>query len=190
MQVKEGAKMQVKEHRFNAKDLLARAKLCNDLTPEREERLHRLRDRMTPFISEIVQESYARLREASLLRDLTVDQEVSEEEMIRLIQAIFIKPLDEATVKEIYALGRKQMEQNFPIEVVSGLIFIVSRQLVDRLFRFCDDPKVLKEDIEAVLAVIGFKLQILQRAFLDRELEMFCKITGMSPKLIEQLSRV
>lgn len=182
--------MQVKEQHFNAKDLLAHAKACNGLTPEMEERFHQLREKITPLIPELVHESYEHLREASLLRDLTVDQGVSEEETSRLIQAIFTQPFDEATVEEIYALGRRQMEQHFPFEVVSGLISLVSRRLVDRLFQISRDREELKRNIEAVLAAIAFNLQILQRAFLDRELERFCKITGMSPKLIEQLSRV
>ncbi len=182
--------MQLKEHVLNFQKLLQHAKRCNGLTPEMERHLETLRPRLVPLVREVIEESYALLDSHDLLKGIHASQADLQRETTQLIEEIFTKPFDEENARAIYQLGQRQMDQNLPIELIGGLLSLVGRKLIDKLFQQHGGQEKLREEVEAVLAALAFNLQILQRAFLDRELKRFCQVTGMSPKLIEQLSRV
>ncbi len=172
-------------------------KYCKDfsgLTPEREALLKEVKDDVTPYLSSVTDAFYNELSKIKKAEPFLEGKlEGLKKTHESWLKGIFSDDFDDDYTKYIYHVGDVHVTIKLPVEFMAGAMTQILRNLTPVLIKlYADDLQKLEAVTEAVVAALGFNLQIMQESYqlssLSAELEKFLKITGMSRKLFDNLA--
>lgn len=110
------------------------------------------------------------------------------------LKGLFTQDFDDDYTKMLYHVGDVHVKIALPVEFMAGAMTQIQRNMTPILFDlFGENPARLIAITEAIIAALGFSLQIMQESYqsstLSSELDKFLKITGMSRILFNNLAK-
>lgn len=180
---------------INITELTTYCKAFSGLTPEREALLKEIGDELIPHLSFVTDAFYAELDKIERAKPfLEGRMEGLKETHEAWLKGIFIQDFNDDYTKMLYHVGDVHVKIALPVEFMAGAMTQIQRNMTPILFDlFSADSARLVEITQAIIAALGFSLQIMQESYqsstLTSELEKFLKITGMSRVLFNNLAR-
>ncbi len=179
---------------LNFNELTVYCKAFCGLSPDREKLLRDIAPEVTPHLSAVTELFYAELIRIERTKPFLEGRlESLKETHKRWLESIFNADINEDYTRHIYHVGDVHVKVKLPVEFMAGAMAQIQQHLAPILVRlYGDEPEKLSEVLGAVMAVLGFNLQVMQESYqessLSAELEKFLKITGMSRKLFDNLA--
>ncbi len=179
---------------INISELTEYCKAFSGLTPEREALLKEVKDEITPHLADVTNAFYAELakiKKADPFLEGKLEGLKNTHEA--WLKGIFSDDFNDDYTKHIYHVGNVHVVIKLPVEFMAGAMTQIQRNMTSVLIQlYGDDLPKLQAVTEAIIAALGFNLQIMQESYqsssLSAELEKFLKITGMSRTLFDNLA--
>lgn len=179
---------------MNMKELSDYCKAFSGLTPEREKVLKDVSGEITPYLSGVTNAFYDEL--------VAIDQTLPflegkidslKQTHENWLKGVFSEDFDEGYAAYIYHVGAIHVQIKLPVEFMAGAMTQIQRNMTPVLVKlYGDNPEKLIQVTEAIIAALGYNLQVMQESYqsssLSAELEKFLKITGMSRALFNNLA--
>lgn len=170
------------------------AKAFSGLTPELEAVLQQSSSQIIPRLAIVTDDFYRTLSgipEAASFIEGRVD--VLKATHLRWMVSLFSGTYDQAYVEYMYKIGYIHVQVNLPVEFMAGAMTLINNRLSGILVEiYGDDKAYLAKLLEAVSAITGLSLLVMQQSYqeasLAEELEKFLQITGMSRVLFGNLA--
>lgn len=170
------------------------AKSFSGLTPELEAALIEAGAVIRPKLRQVTDDFYqtlATIPEAASFVEGRVD--TLKATHLRWMESLFSGPYDQAYVEQMYKIGYVHVKVNLPVEFMAGAMTLINNRLSGVLVEtYGNDPAYLAKVLEAVSAITGLSLMVMQQSYqeasLAEELERFLQITGMSRVLFTNLA--
>lgn len=178
----------------NFDELTPYAKAFSELTPEREALLLEVGEILKPRLGEVTERFYAKLQTIPKARPFVEGRiDVLKRTHLAWLEGLFTGPFDANFTAAMYRVGDVHVKVKLPVEFMAGATTLITQELVNLIVdTFRDDPEKCKEALNAVNAILGFCLLVMQESFqssaLAGELEKFLYITGMSRTLFNNLA--
>lgn len=178
----------------NIEELTEYCKAFSGLTPEREALLKEVCNEITPHLSSVTDAFYNELGQIEkaqpFLEGVLESLKKTHEAWLK---GIFHEDFNEAYTRHIYHVGDVHVTIKLPVEFMAGAMTQIQRNMTPVLIKlYGDDLEKLTAVTEAIIAALGFNLQVMQESYqsssLSAELEKFLKITGMSRVLFNNLA--
>lgn len=170
------------------------AKLFSGLTPELETLLLQIGNQIKPHLPAVTEDFYRQLatipQTASFLEGRIDTLKAAH---MRWLESLFSGHYDQAYVEQMYKVGNVHVKVNLPVEFMAGAMTLINNRLIGTLVdTYGDDKAQLAKILEAVSAITGMSLLVMQQSYqeasLAEELEKFLKISGMSRTLFTNLA--
>ena len=180
---------------INITELTTYCKAFSGLTVEREALLKEIAEELIPHLSSVTDAFYAELDKIDKARPFLEGKSESLKKTHEAwLKGLFTQDFTDEYTKFLYHVGDVHVKIELPVEFMAGAMTQIQRNLTPILFDlFGNDPKRLAAIMEAIIAVLGFSLQVMQESYqsstLSSELDKFLKITGMSRVLFNNLAR-
>jgi len=178
----------------NISELTEYCKAFSGLTPEREVLLKEIKDEITPHLAGVTDAFYAELIKIKKAEPFLEGKlEGLKKTHEAWLKGIFSDDFNDDYTKYIYHVGDVHVVISLPVEFMAGAMTQILRNLTPVLTHlYGDDLTKLQLVTEAIVAALGFNLQVMQESYqsssLSAELEKFLKITGMSRTLFNNLA--
>ena len=179
---------------ININELTEYCKAFSGLTPEREVLLKEIKEEITPHLAGVTNAFYAELEKIEKAKPFLEGKlEGLKKTHGEWLEGIFSDDFDDNYTKHIYHVGDVHVTIKLPVEFMAGAMAQIQRNLTPILIKlYGDDLPKLEAVTEAIIAALGFNLQVMQESYqsssLSAELEKFLKITGMSRTLFDNLA--
>ncbi len=180
---------------INITELTVYCKAFSGLTTEREALLKEIAEELIPHLSRVTDAFYAELdaidKAAPFLEGKSEGLKKTHEAWLK---GLFTQDFNDEYTKFLYHVGDVHVKIALPVEFMAGAMTQIQRNLTPILVDlFGDDSAKLIAVTEAVIAALGFSLQVMQESYqsstLSSELDKFLKITGMSRVLFNNLAK-
>ena len=164
------------------------------LTPEREQLLRAIAPTVIPHLHAVTESFYAELIKIDRTKPyLDGRLDALKHTHHKWLESIFTTDFTDDYTRYIYHVGDVHVKVNLPVEFMAGAMTQIQQHITPILIKlYGHEPEKLSAVLEAVIAALGFNLQIMQESYqassLSAELEKFLKITGMSRKLFNNLA--
>ncbi len=175
-------------------ELTRYAKAFSGFTPEHEALLLSQGGQIKPHLGAVTEQFYATLatiEETAPFLEGRIDS--LKKTHLRWLQGLFTGPFDEDYTRVMYKVGDVHVKVKLPVEFMGGGMTLIGNELI-RVSRslYGGDPDALAAMLEAINAVLGFSLLVMQQSYqsssLAEELQKFLAITGMSRSLFNNLA--
>ena len=176
-------------------ELTTYCKAFSGLNTEREILLKEIADEITPYLGGVTDAFYAELEQIDKTKPFLEGRlEGLKTTHEAWLKSIFTRDFDIEYTKHIYHVGDVHVRIQLPVEFMAGAMTQIQRNLTPILIKlYGNDLPKLEAVTEAIIAALGFSLQIMQESYqsssLSAELEKFLKITGMSRILFDNLAK-
>ncbi len=180
---------------INITELTLYCKAFSGLTVEREAILKEIAEELTPHLSKVTDAFYAELDKIDKARPfLEGKSDGLKKTHEAWLKGLFTNDFNDEYTKFLYHVGDVHVKIELPVEFMAGAMTQIQRNLTPILFElFGHDSARLIAITEAIIAALGFSLQIMQESYqsstLATELDKFLKITGMSRILFNNLAK-
>ena len=172
------------------------AKKFVNLTDEKIELLHSIRPEIMPHIQTVTDNFYIHLsniEEANVFISDKID--ILKPTHYNWIKNIFESDFSIEYTKLMYRVGDVHVKIDLPVEFMSGAMSIITEELIVVFHQiYGSDMVKIKQAQQAITAALGFSLFIMQESYqlssLDKELDKFLQITGMSRILFNKLASI
>ncbi len=177
-------------------ELTEYARQFSGFTFERQDLLIRMGPTMIPVLPKITDAFYEVLlgipKPAKYLQGRV---NMLKQSHIHWLTSIFTGPFDLKYAAAIHHAGEVHVRVELPMEFMAGGMTLIGDQLIKEIeAQYADDSDLRAAAHEAVNAVLGFSLIIMQQALMEStlksELEKFMKVTGISRPLFNKLAAV
>lgn len=175
-------------------DMVERTKKLTGFNADHESLLVEVRNEIQPFLGAVTEGFYATLlsipETAAFLEGRTDSLKNTHK---RWLESLFTGPFDAEYAKNMYHVGTVHVAVKLPVEFMQGTATLILGELIKVITQTNqDNPARLGAIINAVNAVIGFSVAIMQESYqassLSEELEKFLAITGMTRNLFNNLA--
>ena len=180
---------------INITELTLYCKAFSGLTTEREVLLKEIAEDITPHLSHVTDAFYLELDKIDRAKPfLEGKSEGLKKTHEAWLKGLFTNDFNDEYTKFLYHVGDVHVKINLPVEFMAGAMTQIQRNMTPILFDlFGNDQEKLIAITEAIIAALGFSLQIMQESYqsstLSSELDKFLKITGMSRMLFNNLAK-
>lgn len=180
---------------INITELTLYCKAFSGLTTEREVLLKEIAEDITPHLSHVTDAFYLELDKIDRAKPfLEGKSEGLKKTHEAWLKGLFTNDFNDEYTKFLYHVGDVHVKINLPVEFMAGAMTQIQRNMTPILFDlFGNDQEKLIAITEAIIAALGFSLQIMQESYqsstLSSELDKFLKITGMSRMLFDNLAK-
>jgi len=164
------------------------------LTPEREALLKEVSAEVGPHLEQVTESFYAELAQIPTAQPFLEGRiDALKQTHLVWLQSLFTADFDEAYTSQIYHVGDVHVKVKLPVEFMAGAMAQIQQHIVPIVVGlYGHDPLKLSAVLGAIMAVLGFNLQVMQESYqassLSQELMKFLKITGMSRRLFDNLA--
>ncbi len=174
--------------------LMLHAKAFSDFTPEREKLLVESGSVVIPRLQEVSESFYDKLLVIPSAAPFLAGRVDSlKATHLQWLSSLFTGPYDTNYTAAMYGVGVAHVRVKLPVEFMAGGMCLIQNELASIAAEiYAGDVARMLAFINAVHAVLGFSLMIMQESYqsssLAEELGKFLAITGMSRTLFNNLA--
>jgi len=178
---------------INFQALTEYAKSFSGLTDQHEAVLASVKNEIFQRIPHITDAFYAKLITIEKTKPFLEGKiESLKKTHSKWLESLFSSAFDSHYTEAMYKVGDVHVKINLPVEFMAGSMTLLSNLIISEIETLTLDSTKKAELTNAVISAIGFCLLIMQQSyqtsFLQRELEPFLKMTGISETLFSNLS--